>query len=174
MGRIMIANLDLFSPGDTALGTEERQAAVSQALEQQQLHPAGSTRAQLYALQAAIGDLPPVDFPLQHVFAPGVYARTIFIPAGSVLVGKIHKHKHVNILSQGEVTVVTEAGGTEKLVGPLTMVSEPGTKRAVFAHTDTTWTTIHLTDSTDLAVIEDEVIAKTYQEYEQYLLGVQS
>lgn len=174
MGRIMIANLELFSPGDVALGSEKRQAVVREAIVQGQLQPEGSARSQLYALQAAVGSLPEVDFPLQHVFAPGAYARTIFIPAGSVIVGKIHKHKHLNILSHGHVSVMTEAGGVEDLTGPLTMVSEAGTKRAVYAHTDVVWTTIHLTNSTDLAVIEDEVIAKTYAEYEQFLLGDQS
>lgn len=50
------------------------------------------------------------------------------------------------------------------------MVSEAGTKRAVHAHTDTIWTTIHLTDKTDLAEIEKELIAETYEEYENFLL----
>lgn len=127
-------------------------------------------RRQLYELQAALGDLPEVDCPLQHVFAPGAYARTIFIPAGTVIVGKIHKHSHLNILSKGIVTVVTEGGGKEELHGPLTMVSPPGTKRAVYAHTDTVWTTIHLTEETDLEKIEEFVIAKTYEDYEKFAL----
>ena len=127
-------------------------------------------RKQLYALQASLGGLPEVECPLQHVFAPGAYARTIFIPAGTVLVGKIHKHQHLNILSQGEVKVMTEGGGVEHLRGPLTMVSPPGTKRGVYAITDVVWTTIHLTNETDLEKIEDETIAKTYEEYEQFKL----
>ena len=54
------------------------------------------------------------------------------------------------------------------------MVSEPGTKRAVVAETDAVWTTIHLTNETDLAKIESEVIAASFEEYEQFLkIGVQ-
>jgi len=156
-----------FVAGDT-VGEARRAVAVQDANEQGPLQPAGSTRQKLYDLQASLAQLPDIEFPLQHVFAPGVYARTIILPAGSVIVGKIHKHAHVNILSMGTVDVITESGGVERLSGPLTMVSPPGTKRAVYAHTDSVWTTIHPTNETDLDKIEDEVIAKTYSEYERF------
>jgi hypothetical protein len=110
------------------------------------------------------------DANLQHVFAPGAYGRTLSFPKGTLIVGKIHKHAHLNVLSQGEVLVLTESGGLERLVGPLTMVSPPGTKRAVYALADTVWTTVHLTDETDLEKIEDHVIAKSYEDYEQFIL----
>lgn len=157
-----------FGPGDMA---GKREQAIADAVEQIQHVSPGSVREQLYALQGSMGGLPEAECPLQHVFAPGAYARTIFISAGTVIVGKIHKHKHLNILSQGEVRVLTESGGVEALRGPLTMVSPPGTKRAVYAVTNVVWTTIHLTHETDLAKIEDETIAKTYEEYEQFKLG---
>ena len=128
-------------------------------------------RKSLYDLQAAVGrELEPVECPLQHVFAPGAYARTMRIPAGTVIVGKIHKHAHLNILSQGTVCVMTETEGDRELTGPLTMVSPPGTKRAVYAVTDAVWTTIHLTNSTDLEEIEAEVIAPTFEDYERFAL----
>ena len=41
------------------------------------------------------------ECPLSHVFAPDAYARTIFIPKDTLLVGKIHKHSHLNMLMQG-------------------------------------------------------------------------
>jgi len=129
-----------------------------------------SVRAKLYELQALGGELPEVEMPLQHVFAPGLYARTIFIPAGTFVVGNIHKHRHVNTLSMGMVDVLTEGGGIERLRGPMTMTSEPGTKRALYAHTDLVWTTYHVTNLTDLDAIEDFVIAPTYEAYERFLL----
>lgn len=159
-----------FQQGDMAGKREMAVAEAKLQLETANLNPA---RAKLYALQAAVATLPEVEMPLQHVFAPGAYARTIFIPAGSVIVGKIHKHQHLNILSMGHVTVFTEGGGEEDLQGPLTMVSPAGTKRAVYAHTDTVWTTIHLTNETDLAKIEEHVIAKTYEEYEQFAQSIE-
>ena len=129
-----------------------------------------SARAHLYKLQMLGAELPPVEMPLQHVYAPGCYARTIFIPAGCFVVGKIHKHQHINVLSQGHVSVFTEGGGVEDLHGPLTMSSSPGTKRALLTHTDTVWTTIHVTTLTNLDDIEDFVIAKTYEDYERFAL----
>ena len=160
-----MTNIVPFRQGDMS---GKRESAVEDAKVQGALY--GGIRQRLYALQEAVGTLPEVDCPLQHVFAPGAYARTIFIPAGTVIVGKIHKHAHLNILSQGVVLVTTETEGDRQLVGPLTMVSPPGTKRAVHALTDVVWTTIHLTNETDLTKIEDEVIAKTFEEYEQFRL----
>lgn len=124
-----------------------------------------------HVMQQAVADgaLAEAECPLQHVHIDGVYVRTIFIPAGTVIVGKIHKHSHANILSKGRVTVVTEDGGIEHLEGPLTMKSPAGCKRAVYAHTDTTWTTIHATGETDLAKIEDYVIAPDYATYEAFM-----
>lgn len=155
-----------FSSGDTF---GKRESAVSDAISQGALQEPNSARAKLYELQESLGDLPEVEFPLQHVFSPGVYARTIMIPAGSVVVGKIHKHQHINILSMGDVSVFTEGGGVEHFRGPVTMSSLPGTKRAVYAHTDVVWTTIHLTNETDLDKIESEVIAPTFADYQQFI-----
>jgi hypothetical protein len=157
----------VYGKGDS-MGKSE--SAVTEAIEQAGKQVTGSIRAKLYALQETVGSQPEVDCPLSHVFAPGAVARTIFIPAGTTVVGKIHKHKHLNILSQGEVSVVTENGGVEHFKGPLTMVSEPGTKRALYAHTDLVWTVIHVTNETDLGLLEKEVIAESYEDYSNYLL----
>lgn len=103
--------------------------------------------------------------PLKHYFAPGAYGREIFIPKDSLIVGKIHKHSHLNMLMKGRVSVLTE-DGPKMLEAPLTMVSAAGTKRVVYTHEDTVWVTVHLTNETDLEKIEDEIIAKTYEEFE--------
>lgn len=101
--------------------------------------------------------------PLKHNFADGVYVREIFIPKGTLIVGKLHKHSHPNFLLKGEVSVMTEEG-PKRLKAPLSMISPAGTKRVVYAHEDTVWVTIHVTNNTDLEKIEEEVIAKNYQE----------
>ena len=48
-------------------------------------------RRKISALEAVVGQAPQIDFRLKHTFAPGVYCREIFIPAGSVVIGKIHR-----------------------------------------------------------------------------------
>ena len=108
--------------------------------------------------------------PVTHHFAPGLYAREILLPAGVRIIGKIHYHAHVNTISKGRVTVFTEFGSQE-LTAPVTFVSKPGTKRAVVAHEDTIWTTYHPTDETDLAKIEEAVIAPSFEAFEQRRLA---
>jgi hypothetical protein len=39
-----------------------------------------------------------------------MYAREILLPAETFIVGKIHKHAHLNIVTRGRCTVVTEFG----------------------------------------------------------------
>ena len=101
---------------------------------------------------------------VRHYFANGLYARELFLPKGTFIVGKIHKCEHINILSMGDITVVTTEGRF-RLQAPYTMVSMPGSKRVGYTHEDTLWTTIHAVESRDLEEIEEMVIAKTYDEY---------
>lgn len=152
-------------------------------LPEQRLPQSLEARAKIVALQEAmLGELAQAGVdreqelarlcPLKHVFAPGgdckhVYAREILLPAGLTIVGKIHKHAHLNMLMKGRVSVFTEKG-REDFTGPLTMVSQAGTKRAVYAHEDTIWVTVHLTNSTDLDEIEAEIIAKDFAELERF------
>jgi hypothetical protein len=108
---------------------------------------------------------------LKHYFTPKdieygccTYAREIFLPKGAIVIGKIHKHQHLNFITKGKVTVFTEFG-EKHLEAPCTFISEVGLKRAVYVEEDTLWTTVHLTkfeSESDLAKVEDEVIAPSY------------
>lgn len=109
-------------------------------------------------------DVGPAACPVQHHFAPGAYGREMTLPAGLVVVGKIHKHAHINVISNGRVQVFTEQDGVLELAAPCTFVSSPGTKRVVHVLEETVWTTVHVTDKTDLAEIEREVIATDFSE----------
>lgn len=128
-------------------------------------------RSEILGLEAEIKkflretDTPEPDLPLTHHFAPGAYGRQIFIPKDTLVVGKIHKHAHLNMVMQGNVTVGTE-DGVAYIQAPAVFVSNPGTKRVVYAHEDTLWVTVHVTDSQDLDVIEDQIIAKTFEEFD--------
>lgn len=115
--------------------------------------------------QSALQSAEQVDFnPLvKHHFSKDVYARELFIPAGTLIVGKIHKHENFNILSQGEMSVLS-VDGMQRVTAPFSVVSSPGVKRMAFAHTDCVWTTIHGTDEKDLEKIEELFIAKTYDD----------
>ncbi len=115
---------------------------------------------------------------ITHYFAPGMYAREMWIPADCLITGKIHLTEHLNILSQGRVSV-SNKGESVTMEAPYTFVSPIGTKRAIYAHEDSTWTTFHVTDLTDVDEIEEETIADNFQQldgllarqdYERFLL----
>lgn len=125
-------------------------------------------------LEREIGKLPQVELPIRHFFlksevpVTGGYAREMTIFAGTALVGRVHKHPCINVISKGDISVTTD-NGVKRIQAPYTFVSPAGTKRAGYAHTETIWTTIHLTDETDTEKIEDALGTVTHEEYLLYL-----
>lgn len=115
------------------------------------------TIEQIMALQAAMAEMPQAEMDLFHHFADGAYARELHIPAGVAIVGKMHRTQHFLIVASGHISVTTSAG-QEDIIGPKVIITEPGTKRAIYAFTDAVLITVHVTDETDLAKIEDHVI----------------
>lgn len=107
------------------------------------------------------------ECPVKHHFAPGLYAREMFIPAGMTVVGKTHRFAHLNSVTKGRILVASEFGSREVEAGE-TFVSQPGIKRCGYALEDTIWVTYHPTEETDLAKIESHVI-----EPEDFLIGNQ-
>ena len=101
--------------------------------------------------------MPQVEIPTSHTFGPGFYARTITIPAGAALVGKVHATEHIFILSRGELAVATE-DGVQVVRAPFQQVCRPGLKRAGHAITECVVTNVHITELTDLAALEAELI----------------
>jgi hypothetical protein len=108
-----------------------------------------------------------IEIPVRHYFSPGVYAREINIPAGTLLTGRIHKFSQLNILSGGEISVLTQ-DGMKRVKAPFTVVSPPGTKRIAYAHTECTWTTILATEETDPDKMEELFTVGTEQEYLEF------
>ena len=132
-----------------------------------------TTRDKIFAIEARMRRMPPMELPLKHYFSPGVYARELSIPAGTLLTGEIHKYAQLNILSKGTISVFLE-GGIQKIEAPFTVVSPPGTKRIAYAHTDCVWTTILGTNETDLAKIHTRFIAKSEQEWLDFCANLHS
>jgi hypothetical protein len=105
-------------------------------------------RAKLAAVGLLIAEMPQIDVPLAHHFAQGVYARSGVIPKGAAFVGRVHLQSQVNIISSGDITILTETG-LVRLVGPCVWASPAGAQRAAYAHEETFWTTVLGTEKTD-------------------------
>ena len=119
---------------------------------------AAPTRADIEHLQAVMSCMPQAELPTSHHFADGVYVREMHCPAGTTIVGKVHKRPHFFILMTGEMTVTGDGSPARLFKAPAIVVSGPGVKRAGYAHTECVCLNIHRTDSTDLDVIEMELI----------------
>lgn len=116
------------------------------------------TYEQVRELEAAISALPPAEIEYEHHFSDGVYTRVMHAPAGTVMVGKIHRHSTVNILAKGAIKATSEDGTVRVLEAPCVFVSPPGCKKVGLALTDITWINVHATKLTDLAAIEAKFI----------------
>lgn len=103
---------------------------------------------------------------VMHHFTDGIYSRTCLMHKGELIVGKIHKKEHLVVVSAGHATVVSEEFGNKEIVAPAVFKSPPGVKRVLLIKEDMVWTTIHKNESNtqDMDVLEDELIAKEYSE----------
>lgn len=114
------------------------------------------TREQIERLEACVGEMPQVDLLTEHALSGGVYARTIYLEAGTVLTGAVHKRDHVNVVV-GDISVWTEQG-MRRLTGHHVLMTKAGAKRAGYAHADTIWTTVCHTEETEMAAIEADLV----------------
>lgn len=115
-----------------------------------------SLKDQLLAMPGA-----QTDFPAEHCFADGMYMRTLCIPKGTLLVGKIHRKACLNIVAAGDISILTEHGARRVKAG-FTGVSEAGIQKVGFAHEDTIFINVFRTSETDVARVEEEIACESH------------
>jgi hypothetical protein len=120
-------------------------------------------RDQVTEVAEFLKGFPQEELPVQHEFLDGIYMRTVLMKAGLIVVGKIHKQEHVAIISKGRATVVTEHGVVE-MTAPFMFKSPAGVRRALLIHEDMVWTTVHRSDHQDLEKLEEQLIAKDFND----------
>lgn len=108
-------------------------------------------------LQQAMREMPQLEMRTDHHFARGLYARVLHIPAGTLIVGKIHKEEHFFIIAKGSIRVTADEYVRDLVAGDV-LVASPGTKRAGLALEDCVCINVHHTMLTDLDEIEEELI----------------
>ena len=122
-----------------------------------------SMRGNIDRLQAELIKLPQYEPQTQHYFANGLYLRTVWSPAGSCIVGKVHKTEHFYAVLSGRVQVtngeeVMELDATKN--GPQILTCPIGTKRAVLVLEDAWRMNVHLnvTNTQDIDALEEELV----------------
>lgn len=113
------------------------------------------------ALEEFVLAAPQVDLRAEMFAHGGLGARTIFVPAGTVLTGALTNLDNVCIVS-GDISVTTQEG-VQRLVGYHVLKACSGFKRAGYAHADTYWTTLWRTDLTNATEMEDEMTNESAQ-----------
>jgi hypothetical protein len=127
------------------------------------------TMPEILRIEQELLQMPQVELPIEHYQIDGVYARSMFIPAGTILTGKIHNFESIAILAKGRIRITN---GTESYIiseGHI-MVDKPGVKRLGYAETDVIFITVHRTDNIEIEAIEKELVSATFEEYQQQLL----
>lgn len=101
--------------------------------------------------------------PLKHSFADGCYIREITNPPNELIITKIHKQAHPFFLMKGDMSILTRKG-PRRIKAPFHGITEPGTKRIIYTHSECIFVTVHATDKTNVKDIEDDVIAKDFDD----------
>ena len=104
------------------------------------------------------------DLQVKNTFLPGEYHRELWRPAGTLLIGHKHKTDHECRLLSGRLNVYSEGRVTRYRAGDVWQ-AKAGFRKATYCPDDcsegATLVTIHKTDTTDLSVLEDELIEKS-------------
>tara|TARA_R110000737_G_scaffold7661_1_gene22547 strand:+ start:3130 stop:3507 length:378 start_codon:yes stop_codon:yes gene_type:complete len=116
-----------------------------------------ATQDSIYKLQDIIKDMPQVTGQTRHYFSDGMYARELFIPAGTVVVGALHKSQHLYMVVKGKCKVSSQYE-TVEIEAPYIGETIPGTKRVIYAETDCVWIGFFPTQLTDIDKIEAALI----------------
>jgi hypothetical protein len=106
------------------------------------------------------------DQEAEHYFAEGVYARSMWLPRGTVIVGRMHIQSRVCIVSAGHCKWWDEFNPEPVEVrAPWIGEFKPGSKTVVAAIEDTYWTAIVGTGLTEPMEILDRLSTPNAVEY---------
>lgn len=122
-------------------------------------------RDRIDELQHRMLQEPQAETPVRNLFAGGVYAREVFIPKGTLVVGKVHVTDHINIALQGDLTFLT-VDGPKRFKAPGMFAAPAGTKKLAYANEDSIWVNVHPALHEDPEFIVSSITVDTYAEYD--------
>ena len=109
----------------------------------------------------------PVECTTTHRFSEGVYVREIIMPEDSIILGAKHTTTHFNIISQGACLLIDiDTKEQTYIQAPYTFESKAGVQKLLYILTDCVWSTVHVTNETDVEVLESQLIelSPTYKQ----------
>lgn len=115
------------------------------------------TLEQIERLQREMVGMPQPELLTEHYFSGGMYCRKLTRPAGTLIVGKVHKKDHFFMCAKGQIIAWSEKGMVTLNAGDV-LASKAGTKRVTLAVTDAIGITFHKTNKLNLDKIEKELI----------------
>lgn len=96
-------------------------------------------------LEFRMQDGVPIDCPVNHYFADGMYIREILMPAGSLVTSLIHRTTHPYFVMEGKVSVYSDNDGVQLIQAPFNGITLPDTRRVLYIHENCRWLTCHST-----------------------------
>lgn len=115
------------------------------------------TIEEIERLQHEMIKMPQAELETEHYFSGGMYCRKLIRPAGTLIVGKVHKKDHFFLCAKGQIIAWSEKGMVTLNEGDV-LASKAGTKRVTLAVTDAIGITFHKTNKINLDKIEKELI----------------
>jgi len=119
-----------------------------------------SRLSKIESVESQMLQLPQVDVPLTHMFAPGVYAREVVMPSDSFVIGHQHKTEHFNIILTGRATVMMD-GVVYEINAPAIIKSNENVRKILYIHEEMRWITIHPTKETNIDKLEEMLVVKS-------------
>jgi len=101
--------------------------------------------------------------PVKHTFIGGCYIRELFMPAGQLVITKIHKQDNPFFIMEGSFSVLTE-DGVKEIRAPYHGLTKIGTRRIMYVLEDTVFITVHSTSNNTVVDVEDQIFAKDFSD----------
>lgn len=98
-------------------------------------------------------------------FASDAYVREMVIPAGTCVIGRVHKADCINILLEGEIVIVDNEGNRKEMKAPQVFIAKAGHQKAGFAIKDTRWLNCFSCKEEQLADVVNHFTVETEEEY---------
>jgi len=148
---------------------------IIQALDAASLPCIRSQRKAILELEAKMLEQQQSAIPVEHLVHGGMYARSVKVPAGTLLTGNIYKYDHIEVMASGVLMVTTDDGQSRLLEGYNLMPALTGKKRAAYAIEDTVWITFHAVGEVDIESpdeIQDRLTVKTFEDLDEFYAKV--